>query len=54
MICDISMRNYAICAMIWEYVKGIWTMWFVIVFGYGVCVFYDAYMFKIIILFVYG
>ncbi|KHF97520.1 hypothetical protein F383_35237 [Gossypium arboreum] len=29
-------------------------MWFVIVFGYRVCVFYDAYMIKIISLFVYG
>ncbi|KHG24477.1 hypothetical protein F383_31368 [Gossypium arboreum] len=41
MICDISMRKYAI-------------IWFVIVFGYGVYVFYDAYMLQMISLFVYG
>ncbi|KHG06446.1 hypothetical protein F383_31900 [Gossypium arboreum] len=29
-------------------------MWFMIVFGYGVFVFYDAYMLKMISLFVYG
>ncbi|KHG29479.1 hypothetical protein F383_11596 [Gossypium arboreum] len=29
-------------------------MWFVTVFGYGVYVFYDAYMLKMISLFVYG
>ena len=39
--------------MNWGYVKCICTMWFAIVFGYGVCVFYDAYMLKMLILFVY-
>ncbi|KHF98357.1 hypothetical protein F383_37549 [Gossypium arboreum] len=41
MICDISMRKYAI-------------KWFVIVFGYEVYIFYDVYMLKMISLFVYG
>ncbi|KHG09314.1 hypothetical protein F383_11561 [Gossypium arboreum] len=41
MICDISMRKYAI-------------VWFVIIFGYEVYVFYYAYMLKMINLFVYG
>ncbi|KHG13591.1 hypothetical protein F383_19731 [Gossypium arboreum] len=41
MICDISTRKYAIKR-------------FVIVFDYGIYVFYDAYMLKMIILFVYG